>query len=235
MAVSKPEILKSSSPIQMLDLINVDLAVGISISSKSWPITSSISEVAYLGFPLPASYCISPTSAIDMPDPNNVKVATEIVYLASIEAKIHWFMSRILWNITLSGFAAAILDHWKVMNYSRSCHFVAQSYSGSHQGTPLNFKRLQNGIENTGLGGVNYPHGPYYGLMATFLYWKTCPYSLPLSRRIPPPLQPETCSLRPVRVEKHITRRHSRRNLRAPPPSYFGICGDENILPGRNI
>jgi len=51
--------------------------------------TSSISEVAFLGFPLPVSSCISPTSVIDMPDPNNVRVAAEIVYLVSIEAKVH--------------------------------------------------------------------------------------------------------------------------------------------------
>jgi len=69
-----------------------------------------------LGFPLPVSSCSSPTSAIDMPDSNNVRVAAEIVYLASIEAKMHWFMSRILLNIAISGFAAAILDYWKVMD-----------------------------------------------------------------------------------------------------------------------
>jgi len=49
-----------------------------------------------LGFPLPVSSCVSPTSAVDMSDSNNVRVAAEIVHLASIEAKIHWFMSRIL-------------------------------------------------------------------------------------------------------------------------------------------
>jgi len=31
----------------------------------------------------------SPTSAVDMPDPKNVKVAAEILDLASIETKIH--------------------------------------------------------------------------------------------------------------------------------------------------
>jgi len=68
----------------------------VSVSSRSCHITSSISEVAILGFPLLVSSCSSPTNAMDMPDPKNVRVAAEILYLASIEAKIHWFMSRIL-------------------------------------------------------------------------------------------------------------------------------------------
>jgi len=68
-----------------------------------------------LGFPLPVLSCSGPTSAIDMPDPKNVRVAAEILFLASIEAKIHWFMSRILRNIAISGFAVAILDYWKAM------------------------------------------------------------------------------------------------------------------------
>jgi len=65
-----------------------------------------------LDFALPVSFCSSPTSAIDMPDTKNVRVAAEILYLASIEAKIHWFMSRILRNIAIFDFAAAILDYW---------------------------------------------------------------------------------------------------------------------------
>jgi len=96
---------------------------------RSRHITSSISEVAILGFPLSVSSCSSPTSAIDMQDPKNVRVANEILYLASIEARYTGFMSRILWNIAIFGFAAAILDYWKVMEWSRSCYFVAQSYS----------------------------------------------------------------------------------------------------------
>jgi len=71
----------------------------------------SISEAANLGFPLPVSFCSNPTSAMNMPDPKNVRVAVESLYLASIEAKIHWFMSRILGNIAISGFAGAILDY----------------------------------------------------------------------------------------------------------------------------
>jgi len=63
-----------------------------------------------MGFPLPVLSCSSPTSA------KNVKVAAEMLYLVSIEANIHWFMSRILWIIAISGFFAAILNYWKVMN-----------------------------------------------------------------------------------------------------------------------
>jgi len=140
--------------IQIVDFENVGQAIEILfLSHSSWHITSSISEVAILGFPLPVASCSSPTCAIYMPNPKNVRVAAENLYLASIEAKIHWFMSRILWNISISGFTAAILDYWKVMDWSRSWYFVVQSYTGSHQSTPLNSKRFQNGIENTGLGG----------------------------------------------------------------------------------
>jgi len=69
----------------MLDLENVGLAVGISFLShlaRSYHIYGSISEVAILSFPLPVSSCSSLTSAIDMPDPKNVRVAADIVYLA---------------------------------------------------------------------------------------------------------------------------------------------------------
>jgi len=62
-----------------------------------------------LDFPLPVSSYSSPTSAMDMPDPKNIRVTADILYLASIEAKLHWFMSRILRNIVISSFAAAIL------------------------------------------------------------------------------------------------------------------------------
>jgi len=80
----------------MLDLENAGLAVRISFLShlEADIITRSISDVAILGFLLPVSSCSSPTSAIDMP--KNVRVAAAILYLASIEAKIHWFMCRTL-------------------------------------------------------------------------------------------------------------------------------------------
>jgi len=48
---------------------------------------------------------------MDMPDPKNVMVAAEMLYLASTEAKIHWFMSRIFLNIAITSFADLILDY----------------------------------------------------------------------------------------------------------------------------
>ena len=115
-----------------------------SISSGSWYISISGLEAAILDFPLPVLLDSSPSSAFDMPNPKNVRVDADILCLATIEAKIHWFMSTIHWNIAISGFAAAILYYWKVMDWSRLCYFVAQSYLGkvtkAHLLTPSCYK-----------------------------------------------------------------------------------------------
>jgi len=97
----------------MLDLENVGVAVGISFLSdleadlELVPFRRSPSWVFHFRF-RPALVPLVPLTCR--------RVAAEIVYLASIEAKIHWFMSRILLNIAISGFAVTILDYWKMMD-----------------------------------------------------------------------------------------------------------------------
>jgi len=89
-----------------------------------------------LGFPLPVSSCSSLTSAIDMPDPKNVRVAAEILHLASIEAKIHWLC----------------LEFFEILQFPvLRPPFLITGRRWTDQ----------NGIKNTGLGGKLPPHGPY--------------------------------------------------------------------------
>jgi len=83
-------------------------------------------------------------------------------------------MSRILWTIAISGFTAAILDYWKVMDWSRSCYFVAQSYSEkvtkAHLITPSGYKMASKILA----WGVNYPPWALLGLRSAWPFIQVC-------------------------------------------------------------
>jgi len=109
----------------------------------------------------PVSSCSSPTSAIDMPDPKNVRVAAEILYLTSTEAKIHYLCLELfeILSFRFCGRHFGLLEGDGLIPIMLYCSPVI--FRKSHQSTPLNSKRLQNDIENTGLRGKLHPHGPY--------------------------------------------------------------------------